>query len=93
MLLQVALRRPFPEVVRFMVGWNDVFLLHSQNNLKHRWRQRGCDSNAHFHRQVCGSPFPCQVYSVNNSDSPENVPAFLDAVKRREKVLSGFGHR
>ncbi|KAI0027877.1 peroxysomal citrate synthase [Vararia minispora EC-137] len=24
---------------------------------------------------------------------PENVPAFLDAVKRREKVLSGFGHR
>lgn len=25
--------------------------------------------------------------------SPENVPAFLDSVKRREKVLSGFGHR
>ncbi|KIJ13449.1 Si-synthase [Paxillus involutus ATCC 200175] len=25
--------------------------------------------------------------------SPENVPAFLAAVKRREKVLSGFGHR
>ncbi|KAI0001483.1 peroxysomal citrate synthase [Russula compacta] len=25
--------------------------------------------------------------------SPENVPAFLSAVKRREKVLSGFGHR
>jgi citrate synthase len=25
--------------------------------------------------------------------SPENVPAFLEAVKRREKVLSGFGHR
>ncbi|KAG5651938.1 hypothetical protein H0H81_006880 [Sphagnurus paluster] len=24
---------------------------------------------------------------------PENVPAFLDAVKKREKVLSGFGHR
>ncbi|KAF9451865.1 peroxysomal citrate synthase [Macrolepiota fuliginosa MF-IS2] len=24
---------------------------------------------------------------------PENVPAFLEAVKRREKVLSGFGHR
>lgn len=31
--------------------------------------------------------------SVNNLDSPENVPAFLEAVKRREKVLSGFGHR
>lgn len=25
--------------------------------------------------------------------SPENVPAFIEAVKRREKVLSGFGHR
>ncbi|KAI0058161.1 peroxysomal citrate synthase [Artomyces pyxidatus] len=25
--------------------------------------------------------------------SPDNVPAFLEAVKRREKVLSGFGHR
>ncbi|KAI0264480.1 peroxysomal citrate synthase [Gloeopeniophorella convolvens] len=25
--------------------------------------------------------------------SPENVPAYLEAVKRREKVLSGFGHR
>jgi len=25
--------------------------------------------------------------------SPENVPEFLAAVKRREKVLSGFGHR
>jgi len=24
---------------------------------------------------------------------PENVPAFVEAVKRREKVLSGFGHR
>ncbi|KAI3614889.1 peroxysomal citrate synthase [Moniliophthora roreri] len=24
---------------------------------------------------------------------PENVPEFLEAVKRREKVLSGFGHR
>ncbi|KAJ7126892.1 peroxysomal citrate synthase [Mycena epipterygia] len=24
---------------------------------------------------------------------PENVPAFLDSVKKREKVLSGFGHR
>ncbi|KAG6856883.1 hypothetical protein H0H87_012463 [Tephrocybe sp. NHM501043] len=24
---------------------------------------------------------------------PENVPAFLEAVKKREKVLSGFGHR
>ncbi|KAG8908344.1 hypothetical protein FRB99_007271 [Tulasnella sp. 403] len=24
---------------------------------------------------------------------PENVPAFLASVKRREKVLSGFGHR
>ncbi|KAH9986226.1 peroxysomal citrate synthase [Russula vinacea] len=25
--------------------------------------------------------------------SPGNVPAFLESVKRREKVLSGFGHR
>ncbi|KAI6108065.1 Si-synthase, partial [Pisolithus sp. B1] len=25
--------------------------------------------------------------------SPDNVPAFLAAVKRREKVLIGFGHR
>lgn len=25
--------------------------------------------------------------------SPSNVPAFLEAVKKREKVLSGFGHR
>ncbi|KAK0193826.1 peroxysomal citrate synthase [Armillaria mellea] len=25
--------------------------------------------------------------------SPSNVPAFLEAVKTREKVLSGFGHR
>ncbi|KAF8239672.1 peroxysomal citrate synthase [Tricholoma matsutake] len=24
---------------------------------------------------------------------PENVPGFLEAVKKREKVLSGFGHR
>lgn len=26
-------------------------------------------------------------------ESPENVPAFIEAVKRREKTLSGFGHR
>ncbi|EPT01432.1 hypothetical protein FOMPIDRAFT_133217 [Fomitopsis schrenkii] len=25
--------------------------------------------------------------------SPENVPAFIEAVKKREKTLSGFGHR
>ncbi|OSD06613.1 peroxysomal citrate synthase [Trametes coccinea BRFM310] len=25
--------------------------------------------------------------------SPENVPAFLEAVKKKEKTLSGFGHR
>ncbi|TFK92658.1 peroxysomal citrate synthase [Polyporus arcularius HHB13444] len=25
--------------------------------------------------------------------SPQNVPAFIEAVKRREKTLSGFGHR
>ena len=25
--------------------------------------------------------------------SPANVPAYIAAVKRREKVLSGFGHR
>lgn len=25
--------------------------------------------------------------------SPDNVPAFVEAVKRREKVLPGFGHR
>jgi citrate synthase len=25
--------------------------------------------------------------------SPDNVPAFIQAVKKREKVLSGFGHR
>ena len=25
--------------------------------------------------------------------SPENVPAFIEAVKKREKVLSGFCHR
>ncbi|KLO12750.1 peroxysomal citrate synthase [Schizopora paradoxa] len=25
--------------------------------------------------------------------SPDNVPAFVEQVKRREKVLSGFGHR
>ncbi|CAG7849197.1 Citrate synthase, peroxisomal; Flags: Precursor [Serendipita indica DSM 11827] len=25
--------------------------------------------------------------------SPDNVPAFLEQVKRREKLLSGFGHR
>ena len=24
---------------------------------------------------------------------PENVPKFIEQVKRREKVLSGFGHR
>jgi citrate synthase len=24
---------------------------------------------------------------------PDNVPAFIEAVKKREKVLSGFGHR
>ena len=27
------------------------------------------------------------------SSRPENVPAFIEAVKKREKVLSGFGHR
>lgn len=25
--------------------------------------------------------------------SPENVPAYLEKVKKREAVLSGFGHR
>lgn len=25
--------------------------------------------------------------------SPENVPKFVEQVKRRERVLSGFGHR
>lgn len=31
--------------------------------------------------------------SQRMNPSPENVPEFLAAVKRREKVLSGFGHR
>jgi citrate synthase len=25
--------------------------------------------------------------------SPDKVPAFIEQVKKREKVLSGFGHR
>jgi citrate synthase len=39
------------------------------------------------------------LYLFRNCDptvclcSPANVPAFIEAVKKREKVLSGFGHR
>jgi citrate synthase len=36
--------------------------------------------------------FEYQIYSIVPG-SPDNVPAFLEAVKKREKVLSGFGHR
>lgn len=35
----------------------------------------------------------CGSYYLTTSLSPENVPAFIEAVKRREKTLSGFGHR
>lgn len=30
---------------------------------------------------------------LTSLSSPKNVPAFLEAVKKRQKVLSGFGHR
>ena len=35
----------------------------------------------------------CLVPHLPATSSPQNVPAFIEAVKRREKTLSGFGHR
>jgi citrate synthase len=76
-------------MVRFMVGWNYICTFQITGNT-------GGANEAVIRMLISIGRYvahPCQVYSVNNSDSPENVPAFLDAVKRREKVLSGFGHR
>jgi hypothetical protein len=50
---------------------------------------------------VCSSPSASEWFLAAGLDlvpimrvyRPENVPAFIEAVKRREKVLSGFGHR
>lgn len=56
-----------------------------------RWCQRGGYPNAHINWKVSGA----KIY-LRRSRSlvrPENVPSFIEAVKRREKVLSGFGHR
>ena len=36
---------------------------------------------------------PLQCLRSHPFYRPENVPAFIEAVKKREKVLSGFGHR
>lgn len=60
-----------------------------------RWRQRGCHPYVDFYRQV--SDCSREKGIINSRpllvSRPENVPAFIEAVKRREKVLSGFGHR
>lgn len=53
--------------------------------------QRGRDQDVDLNREVRGRSVQARTYSP--SFSPENVPAFLEAVKKREKTLSGFGHR
>ena len=57
-----------------------------------RWRERGCHSHADFYWKV-GSGLSYPLSQFDHVYRPENVPAFLEAVKKREKVLSGFGHR
>lgn len=43
---------------------------------------------------LAGTYFAAYTYIVElTGDSPDNVPAFIEAVKKREKTLSGFGHR
>jgi hypothetical protein len=61
----------------------------------YRWRQRGRHPHARFHWEVCIDSFR-NVRPWNATSrpaSPANVPAFIEAVKKRERVLSGFGHR
>ena len=57
-----------------------------------RRRQRGRDQDVDLHWEVGGQNPQRRIHS-RNFRSPENVPAFIEAVKRREKTLSGFGHR
>ena len=59
-----------------------------------RWCKRGGDSNAHLNRKVRDMHgFRGRTNLIPFIGSPQNVPAFIEAVKRREKTLSGFGHR
>jgi hypothetical protein len=69
----------------------DADVLPSQRSTP--WRcERSCYSDACFHWQVrFYSNYLCRL--LISLLSPKNVPAFLDAVKKRQKVLSGFGHR
>ncbi|KAI0303804.1 peroxysomal citrate synthase [Multifurca ochricompacta] len=46
-----------------------------------------------LHAGIAGGANEAVIRMLISIGGPENVPAFLDAVKRREKVLSGFGHR
>lgn len=47
--------------------------------------QKSTDSLLNFHRAV--------IRMLISIGSPKNVPAFIEKVKRKEVVLSGFGHR
>ncbi|KIL67521.1 hypothetical protein M378DRAFT_185596 [Amanita muscaria Koide BX008] len=50
-----------------------------------------CASLYHFF--TTGGANEAVIRMLISIGKPENVPAFIEAVKKREKVLSGFGHR
>ncbi|QRW18118.1 citrate synthase [Rhizoctonia solani] len=56
----------------------------------HTLRLRGCAS---LYGPLHGGANEAVIRMLISIGSPENVPAFLESVKKREKVLSGFGHR
>jgi hypothetical protein len=55
--------------------------------------QRGRDQDANLYWKVGGPKKNNHRFHSLSFSSPENVPAFIEAVKKREKTLSGFGHR
>ena len=51
------------------------------------------DFNTNLFCPFLGGANEAVIRMLISIGSPDNVPAFVEAVKRREKVLSGFGHR
>ena len=69
-----------------------VHSIHGIQRPAPRRRERSCDPDVDIYWKVrLNLRHDRQSQRVDSS--PENVPEFLAAVKRREKVLSGFGHR
>jgi len=78
-----------------------LLLTHSRQSRKRTISTLGSKTEFHASSAGCASLYGPLHGGANEAvirmlisiGSPKNVPAFLEQVKKREKVLSGFGHR